>query len=421
MKPIEADGGLASHTGRRYGGALAWIGLVVVLWLGPVLLRRGGYEVAATWWLCEGLAYESAGALALLVAAWFYFACWAERATSPHDVRAGRGMWLLLAIVHFVMFGEEVGWGKELFGFGRFAAMAQINTQGELTLHNLRVFQPSLSVNYLQLVWSLGVLVYLGVVPFWDRPAGWITRFRIPRPSPSIGLACWASFGLFLLPAAWSTAYLTDREQFEIHETTIELLLCAVAWQAWREARLSTRVLPRGRGSVALALVVLVVACAMAVVMMTTRSVDAVARVQQYHLTSGLQALEVGNLDAASRRLEEALLLNPQEQQAHYLLGVVRHEQQSTPAAVEHLEAAVRLDPDDLGARSFLGMAYAANDQLDRALEQFDYVLQRDPERPQARENVRSVRNAIRQRKLSEAIERRERERAAAEEQGTEP
>lgn len=405
----------AMLSGRRVVSLLAWIPLVLALWLWPTLLRRGGDAAAAAWWLCEGLAYESAGALALLLAACLYFTCWTQMPSARDPRPAGRWMWLFLAILHFMMFGEEVGWGKELFGLSRLAAKAEIQT-GELTLHNLPIFQPSLGVNYLQVVWSLGVLVYLGLTPFWGWAAGWLAKFRIPRPSPAIAVACWASFSLFFLPADWSTQYLA-----EIHETTIEILFCAVAWQAWRDQRARTsgsypRWLPAS-----VAVVVLVVVCAMAWNMMTTTPAGAVAHVQQYHLKTGLKALEAGNLSVASRSLEEALMLNPEHPQAHFLMGIVRQREGATGAAVEHLETAVRLDPDDLGARSFLGMAYTANDQLDRALEQFDVVLQRDPERPQARENVRSVRNVIRQRKLSEAVERRQRERAAAEEQGAEP
>ncbi|MFC1883610.1 hypothetical protein ACFL2O_02460 [Thermodesulfobacteriota bacterium] len=49
--------------------------------------------------------------------------------------------YILLALLFFVCFGEEISWGQRIFGWNTPETWNRINTQGETSFHNLWIFQ----------------------------------------------------------------------------------------------------------------------------------------------------------------------------------------------------------------------------------------------------------------------------------------
>jgi tetratricopeptide (TPR) repeat protein len=66
------------------------------------------------------------------------------------------------------------------------------------------------------------------------------------------------------------------------------------------------------------------------------------------HLLSARLAIEGGQLEVASRELEQARKLNPKDAEADYLSGVVAQRWQKTPEALEFYAAAVQKNSDEL-------------------------------------------------------------------------
>lgn len=64
---------------------------------------------------------------------------WRTRGASSPPATRRRIVFLLLGILFFVAFGEEVSWGQHLLGFEPPEAIRRHNVQGEMNLHNLRL------------------------------------------------------------------------------------------------------------------------------------------------------------------------------------------------------------------------------------------------------------------------------------------
>ena len=96
---------------------------------------------------------------------------------------------LLLGILLFVGFGEEISWGQRMFGLETPDILKEYNMQNEITIHNLSIFQREK-----QTVWSswlnpnrlfnLFWLSFCLVVPVLNRVSRrisyWIKRVNIP-------------------------------------------------------------------------------------------------------------------------------------------------------------------------------------------------------------------------------------------------
>lgn len=66
--------------------------------------------------------------------------------------------WLILMVVGiFLVAGDEISWGQTWFGFVTPAAIAEQNTQGDITWHNLDVFHTLMSVGYIVTGFGLGL------------------------------------------------------------------------------------------------------------------------------------------------------------------------------------------------------------------------------------------------------------------------
>lgn len=90
----------------------------------------------------------------------------------------------MLAVLFFMMFGEEISWGQRIFGFSTPEGLATINVQNEVNLHNMfgYVFDHLFIVGFL--VWAAAVpLLYHAFLPFRKL------FLSVGLPVPSVGLA----------------------------------------------------------------------------------------------------------------------------------------------------------------------------------------------------------------------------------------
>ena len=83
---------------------------------------------------------EGVGALCYLTACVLALVVRSKTEKIGRQARRNRRTLLLLGVVFFVAAGEEASWGQHFLGFKTPDAIAKRNIQGELTLHNLEIF-----------------------------------------------------------------------------------------------------------------------------------------------------------------------------------------------------------------------------------------------------------------------------------------
>ena len=82
----------------------------------------------------------------LLISICFFLLFTNSRYFASHELRrifysrSRRYMFLLLAIVFFFGFGEEISWGQRIIGFSTPEAFSERNAQNEFNIHNLELF-----------------------------------------------------------------------------------------------------------------------------------------------------------------------------------------------------------------------------------------------------------------------------------------
>jgi hypothetical protein len=113
--------------------------------------------------------------------------------------RTGRVYHLLIAVGLLFLAGEEISWGQRIFKIAGPAALAAINEQNELNLHNLSGVHQHVKAVGLLLILALGVAV--PVLCALSRRAGaFIDRLRLPVfPWDSAALLVFAT-ALMALP-----------------------------------------------------------------------------------------------------------------------------------------------------------------------------------------------------------------------------
>ncbi|OQX73828.1 MAG: hypothetical protein B6D59_04415 [Campylobacteraceae bacterium 4484_4] len=93
----------------------------------------------------EGAFGEWAGAIGLLVGSllfgYLFIVSKGEENRFLGRVTQRNIYFLLLALLLFVAFGEEISWGQRVFGLKVPQSLQQINAQKELNFHNLWIFQ----------------------------------------------------------------------------------------------------------------------------------------------------------------------------------------------------------------------------------------------------------------------------------------
>lgn len=239
---------------------LVVLALVITLLSYSVLLgSRGLIEfVAGKEKLLEGL-----GALCYLMASVLSFVVRSMTDGDGRQATRNRRALLLLGIVFFVAAGEEASWGQHFLGFKTPDAIAERNTQGELTLHNLEVFdsytleenrkqgvRALLSANRLADYFMLGLFV---VVPIAFQASARTRSYVRAVGAPVMPLA-------FALPLLLNIALTIVSEVFlvrgsfmrvatsETREFNYAALCCLGMWYQLRQAKTSAELGLSGEG-----------------------------------------------------------------------------------------------------------------------------------------------------------------------------
>jgi hypothetical protein len=227
---------------------ITYILLAAYITLAFPVLAMGNKVVAAM--LPEDHYFENVGALSLFVTSvLFFYGFWVARKTLdkswPSLVK--KLVYLGLALLFFFGAGEEISWGQRIFGFKTPDALAQVNKQDELNLHNLTVMEDSkffTADRMFDVFWFLfGVLIPAIALlsPAFKRLAG---KF--------MPIVYWGLGALFLYNYLWAklskiifaTAYTFDRLTLtqsvqEIKESNYAVIFILVAWFAVWELKKS--------------------------------------------------------------------------------------------------------------------------------------------------------------------------------------
>src|SRR5947207_14067994 len=119
-------------------------------------------------------------------------------------------------------------------------------------------------------------------------------------------------------------------------------------------------------------------------------------------LNRGTRLLEAGNIEAAIAQYEQALKLNPGDEDAHYNLALAYAKKGDRQAAEQEYLEALRIYPDYSEAHNNLGNLLVADGKLEEAIEHFRAALKISPDSASAQNNLGNA--LARQGKVGEAI-----------------
>lgn len=180
----------------------------------------------------EDELFEYLTALFFLAASWFFLRSFLAR----------KNAWfLLLSIVFFVGFGEEISWGQRILQFETPDALAEVNVQNEFSFHNIELFNAHdfdhnlkagpaklLTVNFLYKLFWLAYCVLLPLACVCARPiASLVDRIRLPIPAVPIGMLFLVNWVVF---KATSVFLLSSGKIEQYYDTIGEMRECVSAF-----------------------------------------------------------------------------------------------------------------------------------------------------------------------------------------------
>lgn len=222
---------------------LTYIILAVYITLAFPVLGLGKEAVAAT--IPEDHYFEYIGSISLFIAsALFFYGFLTARKVLDKSWASliKKLIFLGLALLFFFGAGEEISWGQRIFGFATPEALAEINKQDELNLHNLSAMEDSnlfTADRLFDVFWFLfGVFIPVAALlsPAFKRLAG---RF--------VPIVHWGMSALFMYNYLWAklaktlfkATYTFDRISLaqaiqEIKESNYAVIFILVAgFAAW--------------------------------------------------------------------------------------------------------------------------------------------------------------------------------------------
>jgi hypothetical protein len=161
---------------------------------------------------------------------------------------------LALAIVFFLAFGEEISWGQRIFDLTPPDALGLHNIQGEITIHNLQLFNPLTSQGQERQGWirlfNFSVLFNAAwfaafvVIPCSAYSAGLRRAYlRWGLPVAPLGFGLLMLINYMLLKVIGASRPIEVRPALtEIAETNFALLFMLVAFALWVEHEALERV-----------------------------------------------------------------------------------------------------------------------------------------------------------------------------------
>ena len=161
-----------------------FVGLWIFLIIDPVIASGANPQTlgkhVGSWWDEDSYFEYLTAAFAFLAAcAWV----WAIRRARAMHILVQRRDFIFPAIFVLLMVllaGEEISWGQRIIGVATPSLMEEINTQNEITLHNIK------SPINIMIMLYLGTITWGGIFPFLrqlSRPARqlfWVTKIPIP-------------------------------------------------------------------------------------------------------------------------------------------------------------------------------------------------------------------------------------------------
>jgi len=154
----------------------------------------------------------------------------------------------LFAAMFFLAAGEEASWGQHWLEFETPEALAKINAQGEMNLHNLYSYAGNLSMD----VFFFLFVVIHPLLRHWFADIRYLgARLSIPRmPLP---LVAWPFLMLFLTERGsfWMPDGLYSGHIQEIREAVFAMVMCCSAiytYRVWKREHEQQRATPPQRG-----------------------------------------------------------------------------------------------------------------------------------------------------------------------------
>jgi hypothetical protein len=166
---------------------------------------------------------ETLGACFFLTASVLFFASYFQSSGPDRgatSIRSKKNIsYLVLALLFFIGFGEEISWGQRIIGWETPKYLQEINRQQETTLHNIRVFnskvffwggnhkeeRPFLSVildvqTWFFLFWFTYCLVLPLINHYSRRFREYFSGKGVPLPPVWIGFLLLTNFLIFVSP-----------------------------------------------------------------------------------------------------------------------------------------------------------------------------------------------------------------------------
>lgn len=100
--------------------------------------------------------------------------------------------------------------------------------------------------------------------------------------------------------------------------------------------------------------------------------------------SAGLAQIELGNKQAAEKRMRQALALNEHYREPHFNLALILAERGDYEEAERHFRRATEIDPGDFEASTRRADALTRLGRMDEAIEVLDQVLRAEPAMPVA-------------------------------------
>jgi tetratricopeptide (TPR) repeat protein len=379
---------------------LVYLGLAVsaatlVVYL-PRTLFAWRADYLAVWLTHEDGPYESYGALACLAAALIFgYLSAKDLGLAGQGDRRRNGFTMLLAIGLLLMFLEEISWGERIFSLAVPEWLKRANIQQEWTLHNLRIFHPTLNDNRLKDIWLAGSVVYLGILPLLALavpPLGRaLARLCVPLASWPLAVAVLVAALLHrqeLLASIRRLDYPAAHDVGEAIECLLELAFLALSvgtLLAWRNRAPAARLRP---------LAILLIAVVIPLVVLFSWGFGNVVIHRDPHLEA-IAWLRRGNAQAAQGQLEEALasftksLGNWPELVAPQLRIAQIAAQLNNPGlAADHFRRVLTLEPNNFAAHTGLGLALDRLGRVDEATREFEKAVALAPQNADAYNNL---------------------------------
>lgn len=122
-------------------------------------------------------------------------------------------IYLLFALVFFFGAGEEISWGQRIFGFSTPDELAEVNEQGEVTVHNLPMFNSSDPSNLFQMnrLFLMFWFVFTVVIPLVSKLSARVRLWLIQIGMPIANL----EFGVMLCIAYAASKIYVEMEKFD--------------------------------------------------------------------------------------------------------------------------------------------------------------------------------------------------------------